>query len=119
MYSWMTDDTCMSITKMIEENSDRVAPRESRVMLPGQSHISKGMTVLAERGVSGRVRVSKMSDALVWMFSCPRCGFEKEGLFRGYVVEKELLDGGLSTSARGKIEIGDRRWVRRGETDPC
>jgi hypothetical protein len=38
--------TCMSITKMIEENSERVAPRESRVMLPGQSHISRGMTVL-------------------------------------------------------------------------
>lgn len=48
MYSWMTDDTWMSMTKMIEENSDRVAPRESRVMLPGQSHISKGMTVLRD-----------------------------------------------------------------------
>jgi hypothetical protein len=34
------------MTNMIEENSDRVAPRESRVMLPGQSHISRGMTVL-------------------------------------------------------------------------
>jgi hypothetical protein len=46
----MRDYTCMSMTKMIEENSDRLAPRESRVMLPGQSHISRGMTVLAERG---------------------------------------------------------------------
>jgi hypothetical protein len=39
--------TCISITKMIEENSEREAPRESRVILPGQSHISRGMTVLA------------------------------------------------------------------------
>src|SRR5882757_4116796 len=39
-------ETCMSMTKMREENSDREAPRESRVMLPGQSHISRGMTVL-------------------------------------------------------------------------
>jgi LDH2 family malate/lactate/ureidoglycolate dehydrogenase len=36
----------MSMTKMIEENSEREAPRESGVMLPGQSHISRGMTVL-------------------------------------------------------------------------
>ena len=40
--------TCMSMTKMTEENSERLMPRESRVMLPGQSHISRGMTVLAE-----------------------------------------------------------------------
>jgi hypothetical protein len=40
----------MSMTKMTEENSDRLMPRESREMLPGQSHISRGMTVLADRG---------------------------------------------------------------------
>lgn len=39
----------MSMTKMTEENSDRLVPRESRVMLPGQSHTSRGMTVLADR----------------------------------------------------------------------
>jgi hypothetical protein len=44
------DRTCMSMTKMTEENSERLIPRESRVMLPGQSHISRGMTVLADRG---------------------------------------------------------------------
>lgn len=41
----------MSMTKMIEENSDRVAPRESSVMFPGQSHISRGMTVLSDQEV--------------------------------------------------------------------
>ena len=40
------------------------------------------------------------------MFSYSRCGFEKEGLFRSYVVKKELLNGCLSTSARGKVETG-------------
>jgi hypothetical protein len=44
------DNTCISMTKMTEENSDRLMPSESRVMLPGQSHISRGMTVLADRG---------------------------------------------------------------------
>jgi len=68
---------------------------------------------------SGGVKVRRMSNALVMMFSYSRCGFEKEGLFRRYVVEKELLDGGLSTSARGKIEIGDMMRVRGAETDPC
>ena len=38
----------MSMTKMTEENSERLMPRESRVMLPGQSHISRGMTVLGD-----------------------------------------------------------------------
>jgi hypothetical protein len=60
-----------------------------------------------------------MLNALILMFSCSRRRFEEEGLFRGYVVKKELLDGSLSTSARGKVEIVDRTWVRRGETDPC
>jgi hypothetical protein len=50
------------------------------------------------------------------MFSYSSCGFEKESLFGGYVVEKELLDGCLSASARGKVESGDMRGV---ETDPC
>jgi len=40
-----------------------------------------------------------MSDALVSVFSYPRCRFEKEGLFRRHVVEKALLDRGLTASA--------------------
>lgn len=50
------DDTCMSMTKITEENSERLMPRESRVMLPGQSHISRGMTVLGDRGGQERQR---------------------------------------------------------------
>jgi hypothetical protein len=49
----------MSMTKMTDENSDRLMPRESRVMLPGQSHISSGMTVLAERGEVRRGKSGK------------------------------------------------------------
>jgi len=49
----------MSMTKITEENSDRLMPRESRVMLPGQSHISSGMTVLADRGEVRRGRNEK------------------------------------------------------------
>ena len=41
----------MSMTKMTEENTDRLMLRESREMLPGQSHILRGMTVLADRDV--------------------------------------------------------------------
>ena len=51
MYKMKERQTCMSMTKMTEENSDRLMPRESREMLPGQSHISRGMTVLANRDV--------------------------------------------------------------------
>lgn len=40
--------TCISMTKMIEEKSARLAPRDSGVVLPGQSHISRGMTVLGQ-----------------------------------------------------------------------
>jgi len=50
------DNTCMSMTKMTEENSERPMPRESRIMLPGQSHISRGMTVLADRRSQERQR---------------------------------------------------------------
>lgn len=38
--------TRMSITNTSVENTDRETPRVSTVMLPGQSHISKGMIVL-------------------------------------------------------------------------
>jgi hypothetical protein len=94
-------NTCMSMTNMIEENSDRVAPRESRVMLPGQSHISRGMTVLwATSGQERKEARKVMSDALVSVFSYSRGRFEKEGLFRRHVVEKALLDRGLTASAR-------------------
>ena len=49
-----------------------------------------------------------MSDALVSVFSYSRCRFEEEGLLRRHVVEKALLDGGLTTSAgREKVEIRD------------
>jgi hypothetical protein len=109
--------TCMSMTKMTEENSERLMPRESRVMLPGQSHISRGMTVLEER--SGEAKARRKSNGLVSMFSYSRSRFEKESLFGRYVVEKELLDGCLSASGRGKVERGDMRRVRGEETDPC
>jgi len=73
------------MTKMIEEKSARLAPRESGVVLPGQSHISRGMTVLGhvERGS----RDGALSDVLVSVFGRSGCGFEIEGLLRGYVVE--------------------------------
>jgi len=35
------------------------------------------------------------------MLGYSRGGFEKEGLFGEYVIEKELLDGSLSTPALG------------------
>jgi hypothetical protein len=56
---------------------------------------------------SGETKAKRESNALVSMFSYSRGRFEKEGLFRGYVVEEELLDGSLSASARGKVESGD------------
>jgi len=62
--------------------------------------------------------VRRQSNGLVSVFSYSRCRFEKKGLFRGYVVEKELLDGSLSAPARGKDERGSTR-VRGGKTDPC
>ena len=46
-----------------------------------------------------------MLDALVSMFDYPGCRFEKEGLFRGHVVEKTLLDGSLTTSEERNVEI--------------
>ena len=49
----------MSMTKITEENSDKLMPRESRVMFPGQSHISRGMTVLADRGEVRRGKSEK------------------------------------------------------------
>lgn len=59
-----------------------------------------------------------MWDALVLVLSRSRRGFEKEGLFCGHVVEKELLDGGLSTSARRNVEIGDNTKTREGRRTP-
>ena len=53
-------------------------------------------------------RVGKVSDALVSMFDYPRCGFEKEGLFGGHVVEKTLLDGGLTTSGGRHVKIRNK-----------
>jgi hypothetical protein len=50
-------------------------------------------------------RVGRMPDALVSMFGYPRCRFEKEGLFRRHVVEKTLLDGGLTTSEERNVKI--------------
>ncbi len=38
--------TLISITNIMVENSDNGTPRVSAVMFPGQSHISRGMTVL-------------------------------------------------------------------------
>jgi hypothetical protein len=61
-------------------------------------------------------RVGKVSDALVSMFGYPRGGFEKEGLFCGHVVEKTLLDGGLTTPGGWDVKIRKRS---RSETDPC
>ena len=46
-----------------------------------------------------------MLDALVSMYDYPRCRFEKECLFRGHVVEKTLLDGGLTTSEGRNVKI--------------
>ena len=60
-----------------------------------------------------------MLDALVSMFDYPGCRFEKEGLFRGHVVEKTLLDGSLTTSEERNVEIRIEEWVRRREMDPC
>jgi hypothetical protein len=57
-------------------------------------------------------------DILVSMYSGLGCGIEKEGLLRRRIVEKDLLDGGLSASARRKVEIGNRVRGLRGETDP-
>jgi hypothetical protein len=53
------------------------------------------------------------------MFSYSRRRLKKECLFRRYIIEEELLDGCLSASARGKVESGDTRVGRGGETDPC
>jgi len=36
----------MSMTKINDENSDNEVPRSSTVIFPGQSHISRGITVL-------------------------------------------------------------------------
>ena len=69
--------------------------------------------------MSGEAKARRKSNALVSMFSYSRGRLEKEGLLRRYVVEEELLDGCLSTSARGKVESGDMTRVRGEETDPC
>ena len=109
------------MTKMTEVNADRLMPRESREMLPEQSHISWGMTVLADYlpiETLGEAKPRRKSNALVSMFSYSRCRFEKEGLLCRYVTKEELLDGCLSTSARGKVESGDMTR-RREEMDPC
>ena len=61
----------MSMTKMTEENSDKLLPRESRVMLPGQSHISRGMTVLVDPGEVKRGKGEKKVERTridVWLF---------------------------------------------------
>jgi hypothetical protein len=66
-------DTCISITKMIEENSEREAPRESRVILPGQSHISRGMTVLCrlKRGQEReKAREGGRREAWTYSYRC-------------------------------------------------
>jgi hypothetical protein len=57
-------------------------------------------------------------DILISMNSSLGCGFEKEGLLRRRIIEKDLLDRGLSASARRKVEIGNRVRGLRGETDP-
>ena len=36
----------MSMTKINDENSDNEVPKSSTVIFPGQSHISRGITVL-------------------------------------------------------------------------
>jgi hypothetical protein len=48
-----------------------------------------------------------VSDALIIMFSYSRGRIEKEGLFGRHIVEKTLLDGGLTTSAGRRAEIRD------------
>jgi hypothetical protein len=81
----------MSITKIIVENWDSGAPKVSTVIFPGQSHISRGITVLV-RLISVNEAVRVEPNALECMFYDTHRGLEVKGLFRGQVVEQDLLD---------------------------
>ncbi len=73
----------MSITNIMVKNCDNGAPSVSTVMVPGQSHISRGMTVLAWRpGHSMDLRTVPVY-ALVCMLDYSRGGFKIERLFWG------------------------------------
>jgi hypothetical protein len=74
----------MSITKMIDENSDSGAPRFSAVTFAGVSQISNGMTVLERRR---SVNVLSLSQSLVCSLDLvlhdTHRRLEIERLFRG------------------------------------
>lgn len=93
--------TCMSMTKMRVANcasgSSRVS-RVSRVVSPGQSHISRGMIVLMWRS---QVRMNRSwtrldAHALKGMPRHTVCPLKVERLFWREVVEDDLLYRSLS-----------------------
>ena len=93
----------MSMTKITEENWVMGASRDSRVTSPGQSQISRGMTVLSSEEPSraaGRAWTSS-GDALEMVFRDLSGGLEVEGFSRREVVEEDMLYGGLSASGGG------------------
>ena len=91
----------MSITKMIVENWDRGTPRDSTVVFAGQSHISRGMTVLIDDSlVVSRWETNKQGrHGLDLVLDDPHGRLEIKRLVRREVVEEDLLDGRLACSA--------------------
>lgn len=74
----------MSTTNMIVAKVDNGTPSCSRVIVPGQSHISSGMNVLPEFVCCQnlRTRSGVLHNVLDFIFGEPGCRLGKECLLR-------------------------------------
>jgi hypothetical protein len=98
--------TRISMTKIRALNCDSGAPSVSTAIFPGQSHISKGITVLRVKSqVNEQLRkgASRQTvDALIGMFDDSHGGFKIERLFRGERVEENFFYRGLAAAPLSK-----------------
>ena len=82
----------MSMTNTKDENSDNGVPNSSAVIFPGQSHISRGITVLGGWYDATEDSKPKEYNALESMFRYPYRGLEVECLLRRQLVEQHVKD---------------------------
>jgi len=84
----------MSMTKINDENSDNEVPRSSTVIFPGQSHISRGITVLvAPRSYQRNRKKTDESYALEGMLRYSYGSLQKESLLRRQLVKEDVEYG--------------------------
>ena len=107
--------TWISITNMRVENCVRGTSRASRPMLPGQSHISRGMAVLVLDCSEVEPCVWEGRHALVCMSRDSGSRLQVERLLCRKVVEKVFVNGCLPGSS-GHVSIAFAHSVDKPAT---